>query len=112
MTSRADLSGEVSIVWLEPPESFPYVRESVVMDAHTRRRPIPWKNMPGRLIGYTVLHPTAESWTPGWFIRRAFWVKPYDRSEAPAGVYRTGCPAEGVDPLTVAPGVHGRRATT
>lgn len=108
MNADADqLTGEESIVWLEPPERFPYVRETVVMDAGTRRRPLSWKIMPGRLVGYSVLRRDAKSWMPGYFIRRAFWVKDYDRSEDPTGIYRTGCPAEGVDPLTVAPGIPG-----
>lgn len=109
--ANEQLTGEDAIVWLEPPENFPYVRETVVMDAGTRRRPISWKNMPGRLVGYSVLRPDAESWTPGYFTRRAFWVKEYDRSEDPTGVYRTGCPAEGVDPLSVAPGIPGTKNT-
>lgn len=43
----------------------------------------------------------------GYFLRRAFWLKLYDRALLPDGPYRTGTPAEGVHPRTVRPGVAG-----
>jgi len=102
-----DVEHEDGIVWLEPPERFPYVRQEVVT-AGTRRRPVPWRGRAGRVVGYATLAPDApNTGYPGMFRRRVFWVREYDRSEQPDGPYRTGAPAEAVDPLTVRPGVLG-----
>jgi Family of unknown function (DUF6009) len=105
------LEHEDEIVWEEDPEYLPYVREMFAF-AGTRRRPVPfpYKGL-GRRVGYAVLRHDAphEDGAPGVFSRRFFWVKDYDRSESPDGTfYRTGCPAEGVDPLTVRVGARGR----
>jgi hypothetical protein len=104
---NTDYPGEESIVWEQDPATLPYVRETLAY-AGTRQRPVRWRG-PGRRVGYAVPRADARSGHPGTFTRRVFWVKPYDRSEAPDGIYRTGCPSEGVDPLTVAPGVPGEQ---
>jgi len=101
MLDNIDLSDEAAIVWLEPPDRFPYVRESIDLCAFRERRPR--RRDVGRLIGYATLKPEARS-QAGYFHRRVFWVKDYDRSEQPDGVYRTGAPAEAVSPGTVGPG--------
>ncbi|KJE20368.1 hypothetical protein FF36_05342 [Frankia torreyi] len=101
-------TAEQAIVWTEDITRLPYVREVEYAFANTRQRPIRWPG-PSRVVGYSTLHKTARSQTPGHFLRRVFLVQPHDRSEQPDGVYRTGCPSEGVDPLTVQPGVPGRR---
>lgn len=106
--AAAELRHEDGIVWLEDIERFDYVREHVVTSAATRRRPIPWDG-PGRRVGYSVLAAKApNNGQPGMFTRRIFWVKDYDRSEDPGGIYKTGTPSEGVDPRTVQPGVPGQ----
>ncbi|MCB5910147.1 DUF6009 family protein [Streptomyces pinistramenti] len=105
------LKHEESIVWTEGVEGFDYVRETLVRDAATRRRAVPWPG-PGRRVGYSVLRANAPSGDgPGMFTRRVFWVKEYDRSEygKQKGPYRTGTPSEGVDPRTVKPGTWGEQ---
>ncbi|MFE6689734.1 DUF6009 family protein [Streptomyces sp. NPDC057743] len=107
------LKQEDGIVWTEEVEGFDYVRETLVTDAATRRRPIPWRG-PGRRVGYSVLKADARSGDgPGMFTRRIFWVKEYDRSEYAQGKgpYKTGTPSEGVDPRTVKPGVWGEQTS-
>ncbi len=97
--------GEDGIVWLEDPERFDYVRESRTYCGTRHRRPPKHALDAGRMVGYSTLAPNtrALAGAPGCFERRVFWVKHYDRSEDPDGVYRTGVPAEGVDPRTVRP---------
>lgn len=103
------LKHEDRIVWTEDIEELDYVRETLVTDAGTRRRAVPWHG-PGRRVGYSVLKADAPSGDgPGMFIRRIFWVKEYDRSEHENGPYKTGAPSEGVDPRTVKPGVWGEQ---
>ncbi|MGH2465344.1 MAG: DUF6009 family protein [Candidatus Limnocylindrales bacterium] len=41
--------------------------------------------------------------------RRYFWLKPNDRYCDPKGPYRSGCPIEAIDPLTLAPDQPGAR---
>lgn len=107
------LKHEESIVWTEDIEGFDYVRETLVSDVGTRRRSVPWRG-PGRRVGYSVLKAKAPSGDePGMFTRRVFWVKEHDRSEygKGGGPYKTGTPAEGVDPRTVKPGVWGEQTS-
>ncbi|MFJ2098373.1 DUF6009 family protein [Streptomyces anulatus] len=70
------------------------------------RKPVGW-NGTGRRVGCSVLKSDAPSGDTGRFVRRVFWVKDYDRSEQPDGMYKTSAPSEAVDPRTVAPGVLG-----
>jgi hypothetical protein len=44
----------------------------------------------------------------GYFLRRLFWLKLYDRALDLGGPYRTGVPVEAVDPRTVRPKVAGQ----
>lgn len=95
---------EERIVWLAPPETMPYVRESVAVRGR-RRGPF---LMPGlRVVGYADLKRDARSMgngtIRGTFERRFFFLK--DESDPyPGGL---NCPSEAVDPLTVRPGVPG-----
>lgn len=103
--SNDDIKHEAEIVWLFDPESMPYVRERVTI-VSTRQRPIKKYN-DYKVVGYAILKPDA----PGkrMFRRRFFWLKDYDRYYQPQGIYSIGTPVEGVDPLTVAPGVAGQQ---
>ncbi|MFJ9686913.1 DUF6009 family protein [Streptomyces bacillaris] len=104
---REAIRHEDGIVWTEDISTFDYIRQTLVVDASTRRRPLSWRGQ-GRRVGYSVLKPgTPSGDSPGGFVRRVFWVKDYDRSEQPGGTYKTTSPSEGVDPRTVAPGVWG-----
>jgi hypothetical protein len=103
----ADIQHEERIVWTEDIDGFDYVRETLITEAGTRARPVPWHGA-GRRVGYSTLKRDAPSNdSPGQFTRRIFWIKEHDRSESPGGVYKTAMPSEGVDPRTVAPRVWG-----
>ena len=105
MDKRA-LTQEECIVWEEDVETLDYVWE-IVVNAGTRRRPVPWHGE-GRRVGYAVLTRDAENdGLPGMFGRRLFFLKGHDRDSAPNGVYSTGAPCEAVDPRTVRPGLRG-----
>jgi hypothetical protein len=98
---------EVRIVWTEDVSALDYVRETLSVDAGTRRGPVPWRGH-GRRVGYSVLRADAPSGiAPGKFSRRVFWIKDHDRSEQPNGIYQTAAPSEAIDPRTVSPGVWG-----
>jgi len=103
------ISQELSIHWDEPIENLDYVRQSMAYSG-TRSRPVTWRG-PGRRVGYAVLQPDADNVGRhrGSFDRRVFWLKDYDRDSDPNGVYQTGVPSEGIDPLTVAPGIWGEK---
>jgi hypothetical protein len=105
--ARRGLEYEDGIIWTEDIQDFDYVRQTIVTSVATRRRPVPWRG-PGRRVGYSVLSRDAPSdEATGKYVRRVFWVKPYDRSEAPDGMYKSTAPSEAVDPRTVAPGAWG-----
>ena len=107
-----ELKDEAEIVWLMDPAQFRYVREKYEGFCHNRR------GRPGRisgnerLIGYAILKDDAPSWYPRCFYRRVFVVRiPYtdgSGKQHPGDPYEgSGAPCEGVDPLTVKPGVPG-----
>jgi hypothetical protein len=100
---RADsavLDQEERIVWLDHPENFRYVRESMIY--HSRRQTRPGRgHYPGRLVAYAVLRPDVRSeWPCATFLRRIWWVARHDPYEA------GGCPCEAVDPCRVRAGRH------
>jgi hypothetical protein len=108
MIAEQVLRNESRIVWLEDPSRFDYVRESLYMvtNRRTGRPGFPPRDV-GRLIGYAELQREPG---PGVkvYMRRVFWLKPYDRGEAEDdGTYATTAPAEAVDPRTVVPGIAG-----
>lgn len=117
----ASLTLEVGIVWLEPPENHPYAREDFYPcdspDGPTHYggclQDLGKPGEPGtrRLVGWATLSPDAPPiphYAPPHWARRIFYVKEYDRSNKPDGIYKDDKPWEGVDPLTVAPGVYGK----
>ncbi len=102
------ISQELSIHWDESIENLDYVRESIAY-AGTRQRGVPWHGA-GRRVGYAILRSDADNdGHRGYFERRVVWLKDYDRDSDPHGVYETGTPSEGVAPLTVAPGIRGKK---
>jgi Family of unknown function (DUF6009) len=111
-TLNLDLSSELAIVWLYDLDDFDYVRESEITTTGRRNNPTkgvrPFRAPEGgRVIGYSILHPTAPARSPFCFERRIFWVKDYDRSESIDTPYAKHAPYEAVDPRTVAAGQPG-----
>jgi hypothetical protein len=96
------LKYEAEIVWLHPPEIWPHVREAYSWEC-SRVRPIAWRGFSdGRvLVGYATHNAESSREIP----RRFFYVMPFDM-DRPNNNYP---PLEGVDPLSVAPTVRGRR---
>ena len=87
---------EQDIVWLDDRSKYPYVRE--VQYSVWGRTPRPSKGrVPGKLVAYATLKPTASANSPGKFVRRLFYVTERDP-------YRRGSPYEAVDPYSVYPG--------
>jgi hypothetical protein len=108
--SRDEIEDEARIVWLRDPATLAYVRQSLVITGRRANRP-PANALPecaAELCGYAVLRPDSPTLSAGLIYRRVFWLKDYDRPLSDRGPYsRGGAPAEGVDPLTVAPGEPG-----
>ena len=104
------IQDEQSIVWLEDPSKFFYVRE-VVCAQHYRKRK-PGKSLyGGRLIGYTTLKDDAKGNGQRYyqFERRCFVLFEHDASEAKDSVYNErNFPTEGVPPSEIAVGVDTR----
>jgi hypothetical protein len=103
--SPDSLKDEVAIIWTEDVSGQRYVREMLTY-AYTRRRPMAYHGN-GRAVGYAALKKDARTRTPRVFLRRVFWLAPWDPYEG------GGAPCEGVDPSTVEPrkpGVQTARA--
>jgi hypothetical protein len=99
------MAHELEIVWLQDITDIDYVRQGAYL-LWTRTR-APGKNTgERRVVGYATVGPAARG-VRGYFLRRVFWLKLYDRAYDPRGPYRTGTPAEAVDPRTVRPRVAG-----
>lgn len=95
------LADECGIHWdvdINRPE-YRYVRVRIDEFASFRARKWKWYG-PGVRVGFAVLNAKALPTRPGYFTRRAFWIDPHDP-------YLVGTPSDGVDPLTVRPGVAG-----
>ncbi|MFC8953629.1 DUF6009 family protein [Streptomyces sp. NPDC057101] len=108
LISENDLKHETELVWLEDVSSLGYVRQS--LDRLPTRVGKPPYYRDGRLVGYAVLGTAAKaSRASGTFRRRVFWLLPHDRDSEPDGLYAGSAPAEAVDPLTLQPGVKGRK---
>ncbi|RSM96363.1 transcription factor [Streptomyces sp. WAC 01325] len=106
LITEDEISDETAIVWLEDIDELDYVRQSLDRLATRCGRP-PYRR-PGRLVGYAELSVAAKaSRSSGTFRRRVFWLNPNDRASRPEGLYRTGAPAEAVDPRTIAPCIKG-----
>src|SRR5829696_5174677 len=107
-----ELDYEIEIVWEEPIGNLDYVRESRIIQKTNSRRPPRCPVPNGRRIGYSILSKSARP-VLGGFIRRVFWLKDYDRDgSSPDETYKTGWPAEGVDPKTIKPGMRGQKQIT
>ena len=97
---------EQRIVWLDHPENFRYVRETIVTSPF-RTRPPRRSRVPGRLVAYAVLAPTARaSWLSQLFERRCWYLAAHDPPEG------ASWPIEAVDPLTIRPGRLSWRPST
>jgi hypothetical protein len=97
------LKGERQIVWLEDLSRFRFVRESLHKDMPPNKPPSQkaFCSRQSRIVGYAILDPDQRDSEKS---RRLFIVRNDDSR------YRTpGCPWEGVDPLTVSPGVPGQQ---
>jgi excisionase family DNA binding protein len=57
------------------------------------RRPSGVRPKDGRSVGYAVLAPDVSGEYDMGITRRVFWVKDYDRSEEPTGIYAHDCPS-------------------
>lgn len=82
-----------------------YVRQSAYL-LRMRTRAPGKQSGERRLVGYATVGSQTRG-VGGYSLRRAFWLKDYDRYFDPTGSYRTGTPAEAVDPRTVQPGIAG-----
>lgn len=107
---REDLIYERRIVWLEAPENHDYVRQSLNTSFHrTGQSDLLLRNNGySRCIGYAELERGAPHFAGAMFRRRLFYVSKWDRCCDPDGAYRTRCPVEAVDPMTVEAGISGR----
>lgn len=105
MITENMISAEDSVVWTRDVRNLDYVRQTIerVRTRKATKAPRP-ELIPGQIIGFT----TAKRDKSGWFQRRIFWLKSFDRPCAPEGVYRQGCPIEAVDPRTIAPKALGK----
>lgn len=95
---------EAEVVWLESPETFPYVREQLVKHPHRKTRPGKERYSDQRIVAYSTAAPDAKAEEPdpltsGKFYRRVWYVMkwdPYDPWDP-----KLGGPMEAVDPETV-----------
>lgn len=98
------LQDEADIIWLEDPSQFPYVREESW--GTTRRNSRPPKSTPERqVVGYSTVKENVKRSRGQSYRRRLFTLRPHDRANDPNGTYKTGYPAEAVDPMSIKAGV-------
>ncbi|MDH6193270.1 hypothetical protein M2168_006388 [Streptomyces sp. CZ24] len=99
---ESQLVHESTLVWLEDPDNFDYVRQA--LDKTGRRTGKPRYARDGRMVGYAELDREADaSPDSGLFQRRTFFLLPHDRPDDPEGPYEVGAPGEAVDPRTLQP---------
>ncbi|MET7511805.1 DUF6009 family protein [Streptomyces albidoflavus] len=99
---ESQLVHESTLVWLEDPDKFDYVRQA--LDKTGRRTGKPRYARDGRMVGYAELDREADaSPDSGLFQRRTFFLLPHDRPDDPEGPYEVGAPGEAVDPRTLQP---------
>lgn len=103
---NCSLEVEARIVWLEDIERYDYVRV-IEQFVHSKTGLPKRRHVGHRTVGYANLLSEARRDMAGYLKKRVFFVQKHDRSERPDGVYRSGCPAEAVDPRTVQAGVAG-----
>ena len=102
------LQDEADIIWLEAPSRFSYVREESWET--TRRSQEPPKSTPDwQVVGYSTVKDNVKRPIGQNYRRRLFTLRPHDRDNDPDGTYRTGYPAEAVDPMSVKAGMPSRK---
>ena len=70
------MAHELEIVWLEELDDIDYVRQGAYLLWSRTRAPA---NSPTvHVVGYATVGKAARG-VAGYFLRRAFWLKPYDR---------------------------------
>lgn len=114
---------ETKIVFIEPPERYPYLREEIIRTPSRDTKPRVARYSEKRIVAYSVLAPDAvrEGFGERWdgeadppsnrlgeyFVRRVFYRMPWDPYE-PFRV-ELGGPMEAVDPQTIQPNVPSLR---
>jgi hypothetical protein len=93
---------EKEIVWLDDRSKYRYLRE-VQYPVWSRTTKPRYSIVPGKLVAYATLKPTATADSPGMFVRRLFYVTARDPL--------AGVPYEGVDPYSVHPGIPAMRGS-
>jgi Family of unknown function (DUF6009) len=91
------LEWEKQIVWLDQPERYRYLRETIVETPFRTRKPRDGR-CPGRIVAYATLKDDAPSESPSSFMRRVWYVAPHDPYND------GGTPMEAVDPHFIQPG--------
>jgi len=86
-----NLEHEKDIVWLDDRSKYPHLREAPHYPIRGRTKKPSKGDVPGKLIAYATLKPTAKAENPGMFVRRLFYVAAHDP-------YPAGGPVEAVDP--------------
>lgn len=110
-TDLNTIADEVRLVWQMDISRMDYVRESPTLERCSSGR-VTCPAADGVVVGWTEVRRDSY---PGRdlasdpYIRRVFWLKPYDRALEPDGTYADDCPSEAVDPYTVAVRVPGER---
>ena len=122
MPPAASLAKEDAIVWVRDVSSLPFVRERFERCVTKVGHPFPESGDVGRdrlmrqteeVIGYADLKPSAMANGRGFFLRRVFSLKPYDKGGQAYDhpIFRRmklgRTPKRGVDPATVSVGVAG-----
>lgn len=114
---------ETRIVWLRPKDNYEYLREGIWHCGQRVRFPLkqcdPAKWTDGGPLSHLVAYAVVDIRVPrdecGYFLRRYWWVKGYDRFEGHGNCrgfwYRTGAPCEAVDVMTIIPGVRSESYT-
>src|SRR5690242_3374656 len=88
------ISQEERIVWLDKPDKYPYLRETVIHCSFKKR--LPAKHYIGfGLVAYAELKDDAVGEYPGWFNRRFWFFKSHDPYTG------RGAPIEGVCPFSI-----------
>lgn len=102
-------ANEIDIVWLEDPSQYFFVRTMIFNNQRRSTKPASNRS-PGKLIGYSVLSSDVKQTKWDWldtFRRRLFYLTERDLREDCIYLKENFHPSEGVDPLTVAPGIWG-----
>jgi hypothetical protein len=99
---------KMSIVWMEDPLQFTYLRERKYTSNH---RTIPVKKIlfceQKRIIGYEII-----SHKRGMYNFRLWWLKTYDRDFDPEGAYKYNQPYEAVIPSSIESGKESKNYST